>query len=1003
MPAFRFATQMQLFLKNPRMKWASLVGVGVLTGFACAIFTIPTNSHPPAVLGATTANLENRSTTNSIWQSILPQQVKKWIAPQTPSTTSSPIGSGFNLFTDKDQQRLSISNYQLTIERGNTIELPNRPQSLELSQNTLSLSESNSITFPYATSQQPGWLAPRDYVAFSQRSAVSFSSEFTTSTGTVSLSDSGVTAGTYGSSNQIPVVTVNSRGRITAISNQSFSAESPLSFNNGLNRSSNTIQLGGALTQSTSVPLAGYNLSFSGSGNIGIGITAPTATLDVSGTIKTTNLLLPTGANANYILTSDANGVASWSDVSATAGPWTASGENVFPDATSRNIAIGATDAGTAKLYVNGSVGIGTTDPTGYQLNVAGAINAQEIRVNGAVLNPGTGSNWTVSGNNVYRLIGSVGIGTATPANPLHVNWDQNGSTEIYVQNSNSGNAATSGIKFTNDTVGVSTIRYHGNTYAARTTWQNQLAIAANASANGIILAAAKASGQIKLAAGSNTNYIMTVDGTTSSVSIGTTTPTKKLDIWSPSTTYNSNSTGAIGIQLSTDNTEMLNIGWDDTLNTTGAAYFQAYDVGVGYRPMYLNPAGGGVVIGLNNPPSTQALTIFKGANLRRSLNDALTNPLSLSKDRAGTMLQNNDEMGVITFDGFDGTSYLGSAYIFGKVDGVPSLGNMPGNLGFYTRPAGGAAPLERLRISAAGNVGIGTTNPGYPLDVQLGSNGDVAGFTDTNGTCTINPTSTALICTSDSSKKKNVSTINNSLDIVGALRGVNFNWLGENTGDQTHLGFIAQEVEQLLPSLVSTNSIGIKSVNYLGFAPILANAIGEQQIQIQNLQSEQVNQKSSLDKLVEQISQIIKMLADITNRVTTLEKGVTPVLASENIAGYAVINQGASEVAILFTESLPNVPIVSITPLDSASNYFVSNVSETGFTLKLQNAAEQSKHFSWSIILAPNATTTASEGEQTPTPTSVPIVEQEPELLPSETPVPTATISPIPSTVAVE
>ena len=131
------------------------------------------------------------------------------------------------------------------------------------------------------------------------------------------------------------------------------------------------------------------------------------------------------------------------------------------------------------------------------------------------------------------------------------------------------------------------------------------------------------------------------------------------------------------------------------------------------------------------------------------------------------------------------------------------------------------------------GNLGIGTTAASYPLDVRLGSDGDVAGFTDTNGTCTINPTSTALICTSDSTKKKNIETITNSLDMVDALRGVSFNWLGEDTGDQTHFGFVAQEVESILPSLVSTNARGIKSVNYLGFAPILANAIGEQQGQI--------------------------------------------------------------------------------------------------------------------------------------------------------------------------
>ncbi|MCR5889674.1 tail fiber domain-containing protein [Hymenobacter sp. J193] len=46
-----------------------------------------------------------------------------------------------------------------------------------------------------------------------------------------------------------------------------------------------TLRLGGALTAATDVPLAGQNLTFSGSGRVGVGLTVPTQTLDVNGGI----------------------------------------------------------------------------------------------------------------------------------------------------------------------------------------------------------------------------------------------------------------------------------------------------------------------------------------------------------------------------------------------------------------------------------------------------------------------------------------------------------------------------------------------------------------------------------------------------------------------------------------------------------------------------------------------------------------------------------------------
>jgi len=61
--------------------------------------------------------------------------------------------------------------------------------------------------------------------------------------------------------------------------------------------------------------------------------------------------------------------------------------------------------------------------------------------------------------------------------------------------------------------------------------------------------------------------------------------------------------------------------------------------------------------------------------------------------------------------------------------------------------------------------IGIGTTSPTQLLHVERSTDGVVARFTDSNGNCDINPTNTALICSSDERLKDNVSTLKDSLN----------------------------------------------------------------------------------------------------------------------------------------------------------------------------------------------------------------------------------------------
>jgi hypothetical protein len=101
---------------------------------------------------------------------------------------------------------------------------------------------------------------------------------------------------------------------------------------------------------------------------------------------------------------------------------------------------------------------------------------------------------------------------------------------------------------------------------------------------------------------------------------------------------------------------------------------------------------------------------------------------------------------------------------------------------------------------------------------------------------------------TSDISLKDNIIPITGALDKVLRLNGVYFN--KKETPDLTELGFIAQEVEQVIPELVSEMEDGIKTVAYSRVAAVLVETIKEQQSQIEELKNLVAQLSKKLDNL---------------------------------------------------------------------------------------------------------------------------------------------------------
>jgi len=207
-----------------------------------------------------------------------------------------------------------------------------------------------------------------------------------------------------------------------------------------------------------------------------------------------------------------------------------------------------------------------------------------------------------------------------------------------------------------------------------------------------------------------------------------------------------------------------------------------------------------------------------------------------------------------------------GSNGIFFEADGssahynwkISQQNQMDAGLTFAASTATGgttfASPV--LSINQNGRVGIGTTSMGYTLHV----NGSVAGTSAYNNL-------------SDARLKKDVVTYENGIDKVMALRPVTFNWKQEdypdmNLDSRNHVGFIAQEVEEVVPQVVSTagDDMQTKSIAYSDLVPVLVKAIQEQQQQIIALQKQNeqlVQENNSFQQLKAEVEAIKKALQD--------------------------------------------------------------------------------------------------------------------------------------------
>ena len=121
-----------------------------------------------------------------------------------------------------------------------------------------------------------------------------------------------------------------------------------------------------------------------------------------------------------------------------------------------------------------------------------------------------------------------------------------------------------------------------------------------------------------------------------------------------------------------------------------------------------------------------------------------------------------------------------------------------------------------------------------FESDGDFHADGDIIGFSST---------------VSDSRLKDNIITLGGALDKIKSLRGVSYTWNSGKRKNTNDIGLIAQEVEKILPEVITEKKMPLmegvdpdtdyKTVNYEKIVPVLIEAIKEQQEQIDKLKKQ--------------------------------------------------------------------------------------------------------------------------------------------------------------------
>ena len=157
------------------------------------------------------------------------------------------------------------------------------------------------------------------------------------------------------------------------------------------------------------------------------------------------------------------------------------------------------------------------------------------------------------------------------------------------------------------------------------------------------------------------------------------------------------------------------------------------------------------------------------------------------------------------------------------------------GNYSFFTSPGTTVSnAIKRMTVQHDGKLAVGIITASELLDVNGNARFRAVGAGAFGDDLNITSDGTLTTETSDEKYKYNILPINYGLNTILQLKPVNFQWI---KGEENDLGFIAQDVAEIIPEAVNTNWNSDLLMRYNSIIPILTKAIQEQNALIMALE----------------------------------------------------------------------------------------------------------------------------------------------------------------------